>query len=497
MQQVKSIIKIKDTDWEKSLSYDTETFTNGVFKVLSNVNPFVRKGNLQPTVTVTAITGSAGGTAIDTTREIRAIIPIGNSQFYALADYSKLYLIDFTTPTAPTADDKSGGITAVNGVAQGMTLWKNGIVYIVNGIAEYNANPVASGSKVVLLTGATALDNNGIIVPMCVGADGLLYIGNKHNVARCTVATGTAGNDKTVAAALETGFYVRALINDGRYLVWIADDAGLQGGRCLVAFWDLAKSIFDQLYEFDGIKIGSAELIGDVIKIVTPNGIYITNFTNKPKLLVPFGTTVNPASSSTLSTSSYSSNAYGSINFGGNILMWNTGTKVYGFGNKYIDKPDRLFQPYTITGATTTDALGTDGNYILWSGVISAQVKLYNLTASATNNTSVANVASIVLPQPYSYDHTKVVLRSPITSGDSVSLKILTSGGTKTIKASETKTNTTDPGEKNLIFNHTSAGDGTDVKAFDEISDIELTTNVPIRDMEVFGTPTDDRSSYG
>jgi hypothetical protein len=89
------------------------------------------------------------------------------------------------------------------------------------------------------------------------------------------------------------------------------------------------------------------------------------------------------------------------------------------------------------------------------------------------------------------------VLKSPISSGNSVSLQILTSNSTKTILASSTKTNTTDSGERNLIFDHVAAGDGSDVRQFDDISDVKLTTNVAVHSIIIYGDVVDDRGSYG
>ena len=124
---------------------------------------------------------------------------------------------------------------------------------------------------------------------------------------------------------------------------------------------------------------------------------------------------------------------------------------------------------------------------ILVGAIVSGSVCLFDLN-NGSNNTITATVASgIILPQPYTFHHARVVTRSPISGGNSVSLKILTAGGTKTIKTSETKTNSTDSGERNLVFDHTAAGDGTDIRAFDDISDIQLTTNIPIRTLEIFG----------
>lgn len=486
---LKKIFEIKPDDWEKALSYENEIMSGGVFKVFSNVNPFVKQGNLQPTPASVCV-GTFGGIII------RAVVPVfaTSSKFYALGDGSKLYLIDVANSTIT---DVSAQITANTGQAFFIDRWKDKLIYSVDGVVECNTIPVSSASKQVLLTGLT-----GTTQPFCVGPDGNAYIGNQNNLAKLTVATGTASaSNLAVAASLETSFIVKQILNDGRYLVWIADNQVNSGGnrnRCVVAFWDTAKSVFDQLYEFVDSKINSAEIVGDIIKIITPAGIYHCSFLQRPKLVVPFGGSVAITETPTTHNAT--------VVHQGNFLLWGvaaggTSNKVYALGNKLSSKPDRLFQPHTVTNSGNIDAIASDDTDILLFTIIGGSYAGYSLNRNATNNTSVANVAAFSLPAPFTFHHARVVLRNPITSGDSVSLKLLnspnsSSAGQKTIKASETKTNTTDSGEQYLIFDHTSAGDGTDIKAFSEISDIELTTNVPIRSLQIWGTPDDERGSY-
>lgn len=501
----KLILKIKSTDWEKALSHDIETFTNGIFKVFSNCFPFFRKGNLQPVLAPTEL----GFGTISPTLPIKKIFPIFDStqKFYVWqgdgtnGPASQLHVTDGASVTNVTAQIASGTYTP-----REMSIWQNKLIYIKDTEARANVVPVSAGSDVQVLSGLTSTGALGTPHPGCVGADRYYYIGNGNNVAKLVIATGTLGNSTAVATSLESGYTVRQLINDGRYLVWIADNAqALTNSQfknsCVVAFWDMAKAVFDQVYEFTDSYITSGELIGDIIKIITPSGIYHCNIATRPRLIVPFDTASRSILNSEIPTD-HKCTAVWKQNF----LLWgsqkSTGNDaIYAYGNNTVGNTDRLINPFTVTSNPIT-AIGTDNNSVLAGVGNSGSVKLYIMNNAGSNETSVANVAGTVLDQPYTFDFAKVVTRSPISSGASVSLKILngassTSTGTKSIKSSETKTNSTDPGEKNLIFKHTSLDDGTDVKAFDEISDIELTTNVPIKEMEIWGTPEDPESSYG
>lgn len=475
------IFEIKTSDWEKALSVETENFVGGIFKVFTNCDPFYRNGNFQPTLAPVEI----GSGTISSSLQIRAIMPYyssGNSKFYALANDYKLYDIN---PATPTVTDVSAQIFSGTGSAHVLAQFKGRLIYIVDDKVRSNIIPVSSGSDVSILTGLT-----GGSYTFTRGADGYGYIGNGNNVAKIVSESTTTNNTTTVAVSLETGYVVRKLVNDGRYLVWIADNNTGAKGSCVVAFWDMAKSVFDQIYEFQDYGIAGAELISGAIKIITKSGIYVCNFSTPPRMVFPFGGTV------TSSDIPYNSYAGCTTVYKNNILSWvNTTGKIFGYGTNINGKADKLFQLNKIASASAVDSMGTDNTYIVVGAVVSGSVKMYLIGSGSTYNTSVANVAGFALPQPYTFAYAKVVLRSPMSSGNSVSIKLLSGGSTKTIKASETRTYSTDPNEQNLIFYHTSAGDGSDVQRFIEITDIELTSNVAIKTLEIHGDPTDEKST--
>lgn len=482
---MKKLFEIKFGDWEKALSYETTDFVNGVFRQFTNCDPFNGQGSFTPVNSYAEL----GAGVISGTKAIRKILPVyataGPGQFYALADDYKLYLID----TDGTVTDKSAEILSGTAAAVDMVVWKNALAYATSGGVRTNGIPVASASDASLLS-VTPTSN------LCIGPDRNLYVGVSNNVAFVKAS----GTGVAVATSLETGNIVRKLLTDGRYLVWIADNGTLPNGKNIitVAWWNLATSTFDQIYQFGGGTVYSAEKMGSVIKILTYKGIWHTNLATEPYLAVPFGGTV--------ATSDIPFNAYATGSVGkhkGNFMFWGTyqsSGNIYAIGNKLVTKPDRLFQMGTSPQISITAIESNDTKFIVAAGTASGSVgvKLYNLRGSASLETSVANVAGFSLKgRAYTFHSARVILKSPVSSGNSVSLQILTANSAKTILATSTKTNSTDTGERNLVFDHVEAGDGTDVRAFEDMSDVKLTTNVAVHSIEIWGDEVDARGSYG
>ncbi len=482
---MKKLFEIKFGQWERALSYETTAFVDGIFRQFINCDPFNEQGIFAPTKTVVEI----GSGVINPVKAIRVILPVYASAqaWYALGDDYKLYKI---ADTNDAVTDVSAQIGTGTATAIDVLKWKGGLVYAMSNVVRTNAIPVASQSDAHLLS-VNPTSN------LCIGPDRDVYVGVSNNVAyiRQAGSTGVA-----VAASLETGNTVRKLLSDGRYLVWIAEDGGVTDptGKNLitVAWWNLASAEFDQIWQFEGGVLSGAEKIGSKIKIITSSGIWHTNIATEPFLAVPFGGTI---ATSDVPVSIYSNGSIGK--YKGNFLFWGTNQSsgnIFMIGNKIPSKPDRLFQMGTSPQFSISAISSNNTKFIVAAGTLnpSAGIKLYNLRGSASNNTAVANVAGFSLGQPFTFHSAKVVLKSPIASGDSVSLQILASNSTKTILASTTKSNTTDSGERSLIFDSVAAGDGSDVRNFEDISDVKLTTNVAVHSITVYGDPVDERSSY-
>lgn len=477
----KKLFEVKFSDWEKGMSYETSTMVGGIFKQLTNCDPFEGRGSLTPTNQVNEI----GAGVISASKVIRAILPVyasDSGQYYALADDYKLYRVDNSPPVVDvSAQIGSGTASAID-----LATFKGGLVYATTSEVRFNAIPVASGSDVQILS-ATPTSNFEI------GADRNGYIGVSNTVYKITNTAGTA-NNVVVSATLETNNVVRKLINNGYYLVWIAENiTQANAGRSVitVAFWNMVASTFDQLYEIVGATYGGAELVDDYIKIITANGIYVTNFSTKPKKVVNFGGSV--------ATTDIPTRFSKVTGFHKGRMFWGTyqsSGNIYQYGAPTFNETPKLSQIGT-TATTTITALASNNSTIIVATGTGSGVELFELRGSASLNTAVANIAGFSLPKPFTFHSARVITKAPIASGNSVSLQILTANSTKTIKATETKTNTTDPGERVLIFDHTSAGDGSDVNSFDDISDIKLTTNVAINSLEIWGNPVSERGSYG
>jgi hypothetical protein len=477
---IKKLFEIKYGQWEKALSHETTDFVNGIFRTFTNCDPFIDRGSFSPTRYVNEI----GAGVISTTLPIRKIHPAyatSSGQMYALADNYKLYLIDNDdTVTDVSAQIASGTATAID-----LAKWNNKLIYATSGQVRQNVYPVASGSDAHLMT----------VIPtsnFCVGPDRNGYIGISNNVGKFTIAGGTAS---AVAASLETNNIVKALLSAGRYLVWIADSGTTSSGKdqLTVAFWNMASSDFDDIQYFEAGSFRGAQVVGQTIKILTTNGIYETKFGyEKPVLKVPFGGTV---STSDVPLSGFFMGSTGMDKE--TQFFWGTyasGGNVYAYGNRRQGDPERLFQMGTIPQNYITAIASNNTRFIVAAGTSgSTGFKLYNLRGSDTYNTAVANMAGFSLGRLYTFHHARVVLKSPMSSGNSVSLQILTANSAKTVMASSTKTYITDPNERNLIFN---SATGDDVRAFEDLSDVKLTTNVPIHSLEVWGEEVNNQDSY-
>jgi hypothetical protein len=487
----KKIFEVKFGEWEKGLSYETTDFVGGIFRTFTNCDPFEGRGAFTPTQAYTQI----GSTPVDTGKTIRVILPVyasgGPGQFYALGDGYKMYLID----TNDTVTDVSAqiGTGSSSEVAIDAIKWNNKLLYAMSNELRQNVIPVSSGSDSRLI--ATSPTSN-----ICIGPDRNAYIGISNNVGYVNIAGGTG---VAVAASLETNNIVKKLLADGRYLLWVADNGILSSGKdqITLAWWNMASSSFDDIQEFEGGSLRGARKVGNDILILTNTGIYITRFgAGKPQLIVPFGGSVSTSDVPLFNNFMGIEGVYKE-----NFFFWGThqsSGNIFAYGNKIGGQTRRLFQMGTSPDTAIT-ALASNNTRFLFAtsgNTTSGTIKLYNLRdSSGSANTAIVNLAGFSLPKPYTFHSAKVILKTGIrqTPADSVSLQILTSNSTKTILASSTKNYSSDPNERNLIFDHVAAGDGSDVRQFDDISDVKLTTNVAVHSIIIYGDVVDDRGSYG
>lgn len=488
---IKKLFEVKYGDWEKGLSYEAGVFNNGIFKTFTNTDPFENAGAFVPTQGTTEI----GSGVISTSKSIRKILPVYVSeadQFYCLADDYKMYRIDYLPPVVDvSAQIGTGTATAID-----MIKWKGGLVYAMSGEVRYNAIPVASGSDVQILS-ASPTSN------LCLAPDRAVYVGISNNVGKISSSAGTSGNTTSVATSLESNNIVKKLIADGRYLLWIADaETTSPSGEGLItlAWWNMAASTFDDIQEFEGGSFRGAEKVGNIIQLLTTNGLWEASIGNgRPVCRIAFGSNGETLTASDAPLSSYFHGSTGVHKE--NRMFWGTyqsSGNIFCYGNKTSGKPPRLFQMGTSTDTAITAIASNNSKFVFATSgnTASGTRKLYELRGSASLNTSIANLAGFSLGKPYTFHHARVVTKSPISSGNSVSLQILTANSAKTVLATSTKTNLTDPGERNLVFKHVAAGDGSDVRLFEDLSDVKLTTNVAINSLEVWGEETNNQNSY-
>lgn len=489
MKPVK-IFSIKGKDWMDGISLQPSLAVGGRFKTANNYDPFEVMGTMQPSLQWADITSTIATDPVT----ITPFNDSGTSKLYVQSE-SKLYEVLDGTPW--TVSDETAEIDpqdASNLGVRGTAIYKNRYVYSLGTEIRSNTLPVASASDVQIWS--SGFNTSGMWHPMVIGADKNLYVADRQRVIKIVSVTNTTGNVE--AATLETGFFVRHMVNDGRYLVLLADNNGTgeanipevpENGnyRCQVLYWDMVKSTYDQIYEFqDSYLIAGAFLDGGVY-VFSGNGIYVCDIANAPRQI--FSWKGNTSISGKPSNPFQVTTNNGSINW----LSSTVGPKIYAYGNPIPNEPKVFFNPYTIdANLELGTALATNGtNFYAATDEPTLQI----LNSGSTRTSATIQTAYETLDQPYKFAYAKVVLRNKLSSGQSVTLGIQTQDGQVLISDNTTKSYTDgDVGAKQtLIFNQDTSGVSTYSDVFEDVSMI-LTTNANVLRVELWGYPQDNYS---
>lgn len=408
----------------------------GIFEYANNFNPFERMGFMQPSLAPSELTAPADS--------IRVINSFNTSSIGYLYAHTPTKLYQYLSASPYTQTNKSAEINATQPVA-GAIIWNGKYVYAqYSGDVKVFANsiPVASANNVEIMTNASSSLVD--VRHMCVGADKNLYIGGWGEVARLTNEAGTTGNvydDFNVGE----GYTVRALVNDGRYLVILADNNAIATGsrvvgdyNCRVYFWDMDKTDAVAVYDFsDSYLIGGAFMDGAVY-VFGYNGIYTCNVVTPPRMMFSFrdNTTIVNRPSSPYQITKDSQGIYWAD---GSAI----GSKIYGI------RAGVIYQPYVTHNSTPahTSILSVDNKIFAATDA----PKFYVHNTGSTRSTSTLLTVNEVLPQPHTYTFTKVVLRTAMTSGQSIDVSLFDSNGTP-ISVTVTRSYSTDGAKKVLTF---------------------------------------------
>ena len=443
---MQKIFEIKGDMFSKGLSVQTGSARGGLFRLATGFDPFERVGFAEPSLASTELTAPS-------TNPIKIITHWndGTDQNLYAHSESKLYKYlrnsPYTRTDVTTEIDITDPSTFRNVV--GAIVWKDKYIYAQSTDLRSNSLPVASGNDTQILNGATG--SNLDVRKLCIGADKYLYAGDLNGVAKVTNASGTSGNSLN-AFAIDSQHTVRDLVNDGRYLVIFADNnvittTGRLVGNysCRVYFWDMSKATADIIWDFPGESyLIGARMLGDAIVVFGYNGIYLCNSTTKPKMIFSFlgnsTITKRPANPYQIASSPTS-------------VYWadsgSTGQNIYAYGSLPGSSERIFYSPYMTHGSTYAHTALSYSAGVLFAAVDSP--KFYALNTGTTRGILTISNTPMQLPQPYRYGFAKVVLRSKMSSGQSVTYGAFAADGT-VISDNVTRSYSAAKPRKTLIF---------------------------------------------
>lgn len=463
---MEKIIEISNTDWLKGISLYPNVQIGGFFQALNNVDPFETGGLATPSYT------PANGTLANT--------PLGLTNYndltsgYILAHTPQnLYQVLKDSPY--TVTDKSSFI-ATTGTYIGSMLYRSNYVY-----AREN-----SSIRAVLLPGFTG-DTQVVAgfnadleyTPLVEGANGNGFYGDNSRIGTFIPAAGTMAGATTDTFDIDTGFTARDLLNDGRYLVIVADNNNIKLSQritghysCKIYFWDMVTTdardriVPDIVWEIKDSYVIGAKILDGTIYVFSYNGIYICNSATPPKLLLPFPLYGLPTGTRPLHS--------GQIAISKGSIFWVDGEEttlqgVFGLGNPVSGQQKIFYVPFQYSGAYTAKCLTFANNKPILG---TSQPGLFFFRVTTTRGTMSIQTTNLDMSSTYTYGYTKVVLKQPLSSGQSVTVTAFSQNGSTTL-SQETKSYSSSNPKQVLIFRRT-PGSGYKEK----FTDISITVSV-------------------
>ena len=480
MSEITKIVEYKGSDFIKGLSAQGNLAVDGLFQAVDNIDPFEQMGLLLPSLTPASITPSPSVTPVSF---VSWNDGAGNPYVYAQSATS---LIRINRDTPYTQSDQTAQVTNIS--ASNSISWDSLYVYAGTSLRS-NAFPVAIGSDVQIAGGFNGTMNP---VPLCIGLDKNLYVGQDSRVGMVAVTSHTW---TSVAFSVDGNFSVRDMVNDGNYLVIFADNnknvisTALNGDyKCKIYFWSMEPGVTlaDSSYEIDGAYIIGAKMLGTDIYFFTNNGLYVCNSATPPTLIRRM-TETNDVSLAKPSNMKQMTVSKGSLYWmdGSNNALFNG--KVYAYGAPFSGIKKLFYQPYDTSSSATYSVIEKVGSQF-WLG--NNTPKIFVANTGTTRGTGRLVSLETQMEGMYQYEYTKVVLSSPLSTGQSVTVSATGQYGSKTISASETKSyNATNP-KQELIFRINPSANSS--KNFENIRVSVSTTGAFISRVCVYARPTND-----
>jgi len=480
------IIELKGEDFSKGISAQGNIPIGGIFQQFKGIDPFYNQGLAVPSLVPAEITPSSAP---------RFLVNFNTGGTEYLYWLSSTEVKQVLRESPYTQVDKTTSVTLSSSSIIGAIIWKGKLIYAVkNNDLRSNTLPIAIGTDVQIKGSFNYSSSTYDCMPLCVGGDGNLYHGDQSRVGQITSATGTSGNSNFFN--VDDGFYVRDLINNGRYLVILADDnlgnlADRKVGnyRCRVYFWDMIKTTADVIFDVDDSYLIAGEQLDGNIYFFGYNGLYVCNEMTSPKMVRPF-VSYNGLSRAKPYSPYHLVRSKGSLFWvdGSNNVLYNG--SVYAYGNPTNGLTKIFYQPHLNSNAGQTNAqnvLAVVGEQ-LWTA--DASPKIYVQNTGSTRGVGTITTLDKVLPQPYRYELTKVVLDQPLSTGQSVTLSATGANGSKTISAQETKSYDAANPRQILIFKISPTA--LTENKFEDMRVGITTTGATIQRISVYGTPLDD-----
>lgn len=474
------IFELKGEDWAKGLSYFTDYPFGGLFSEVGNFDPFLDYGYLSP---------SLGGITTDDTKTstpkfITSFSESATAKLYVHTD-DKLYEVLDGSPYTTT--DVTSEISVVNPVA-GAGIFKGRYIYVDAAAANVYSNtiPVALGSNVAILTSGATTEHYRT---MCVAPDKNLYICDGSQIHQITNVTGTSSNTQGYYA-LESGMLSRDVVNDGHYLVVVADNNGSHkissngttgNYRCQVLFYDVnnGRSTADYIYEFTDSYVSSVKVLDGAVYIFGKDNLWICNSQTAPKSIFNF-----QAGSTITEPPRY----FFQVHQRNNVIYWcgSTNQKILAFGSKVSGAKKVFFQPFSNSANPT--CISTSGNNVyIGSNGTNAMLRVFN--SSQTKQSFSLTSCYLPLSQPFKFAFAKVVMKNKLSSGKSVTFAMNSLIGK--ITNSSTKAFSQIGAKQSILFTPQSDSGSPSVANFQEFN-FNLSSNETISKLEIWAYPIDN-----
>ena len=479
-QKPVKILELSGEAWQGGLSIDRFSSMGGLYKVASKFDPFEKRGvyvsaskakdrtgimNLPPKYSV----GWSDGT---------------NSQFYLLAD-NKAWSFNSSTFVAQGETSNIVGIDPVRGAIK----FKDRILYAEDATVYSNYIPVSS-SQTTILAGLETTEHM-----MHIGPDRRCYLTNNEHVARITNVDGTTGNDAEYLT-FEEDVICRDLTDDGKRLVIVGDtnnDASTDGRgsfRCFVAFWNMKSQDLTQYWEFDDERLFAVARSEDEIIVFGSNNLYTCSISSRPKPISSFRNNVLGTIPGSISIGQiYPASV---INRNSGEILWSTSGRTFGYG-----RPDPYSRKILFELGNETSQVKTYCNFfnglILFSGNDNAGDTNPQLTDwySGDADEAIVTMAEVDFKRPYRLAYAKVVFRTVLSFGTTMSLEILSVGGGSTLLRNTTVSFANDGAIRSkMLYPKPDSTTTASMPLFEETYTIQLkNTGCEIKRLELWATP--------